>query len=143
MILLRVLLGCRGWVAAPAGACTVGAALVHVAPHGGGYLADVATPAGGAQVGECEQVILPVLVEGHGALKRQARLVDVEIALVAAVAGAGDYTFARGAGIARRLAVPCQKVLWVEEVVLDSSGTGSSRRHLSRLSAWLPGYWRS
>jgi hypothetical protein len=69
-------------------------ALVHVAPHGGGYLADVATPAG-AQVGECEQVILlRVLVEGDGFWERQqTRLVDVEIALVAAVVeGASDYT---------------------------------------------------
>jgi hypothetical protein len=88
-------------------------ALVHVAPRVGSLLADVATPSGAhGQAGEGEQVLLRVLVEGDGPREReQARLVDVEIALavVTAEADAGHCTFARDAGIGRRLGilVPC------------------------------------
>jgi len=68
---------------------------VHVAPCAGGLPAGVA-PAAGSQTGESEMVA-GVPVEVHQQREAQASLVDVEPALVAAVAGARDCELARGA----------------------------------------------
>lgn len=91
-------------------------AAVQVAPGLGGHLAGVARPAG-RKAGERERV-LAVLVDGGGHREGEAGVVDVEVALAAAVAVAGDSAFARGAGDAGRLGavtVFSNQVLWVVE----------------------------
>ena len=101
---------------------------VHVAPCAGGLPAGVAPAAGARQAGEGE-LVAGVPVQVHQQREAQTSLVDVEGALVAAVAGARDCELARGARMRGCLAVvvPRQQVLWVEEGALDS-GTISCHR---------------